>query len=74
MRVIAGTVCILVTAALVPAQDKTEVKEAAVAAQLAVCRGALTTKPPSNVSTAADDVEAHLLGGLVTEITCAQMR
>jgi hypothetical protein len=35
-----------------------EVKEAAVAAQLAVCRGGLAPKPPSNLSTTADDIAA----------------
>jgi hypothetical protein len=35
-----------------------EIKEAAIAAQLAVCRGGLAPKPPSNLPTTADDVEA----------------
>jgi hypothetical protein len=33
-------------------------KEAAVAAQLAVCRGGLAPKPSSNLSTTADEIEA----------------
>jgi hypothetical protein len=35
-----------------------EVKEATVAAQLAVCRGGLAPKPSSNISTTADGIEA----------------
>jgi hypothetical protein len=35
-----------------------EVKEATVAAQLAVCRGGLAPKPASNISTTADGIEA----------------
>ncbi|MEK6303760.1 MAG: hypothetical protein AABO41_23895 [Acidobacteriota bacterium] len=56
-----GTLVVLARAdferALLLAQQ-IEAKEAAVAAQLAVCRGALTAKPPSSLSTTADDVEA----------------
>jgi len=56
-----GTLAVLARAdferALLLAQQ-IEVKEAAVAAQLAVCRGALTAKPPSTLPSAAADVEA----------------
>ncbi len=64
--VLESTLAILARAdferALLVAQQ-IEIKEASVAAQLAVCRGGLVSKPSPSISTTADDIEASADSG-----------
>lgn len=64
--VLESTLAILARAdferALLVAQQ-IEIKEASVAAQLAVCRGGLAPKPSPTISTTADDIEASADSG-----------